>query len=152
VATVTKERRRGKPGPRFRSADDFRRVLDEALTELDSDRLRGPPFRATGMSVRFELPDIASAIELAASEDDSHYLRWTFDEADWSPKLRLRMNSDVANGFFQGRESLAIAVARGRVEVSGEPRSTLLFVPAFKLLVEPYRHAIRHQLPRLVLD
>ncbi len=153
MATVTKERGRGKLAPaRFKSAAEFRGVLDEALTDLDTDDLHGPRFRATGIRVRFELPDIASGFDLAAAEDQTHNLRWTYEESDWSPKLRLRMDSDVVNGFLQGSESLAIAVARGRVKVSGGSLATLVYLPALKLLVEPYRHAVRHQLPGLALD
>ena len=62
------------------------------------------------------------------------------------------MDSDVANRLFQGRESLAVAVARRRIKVSGDPRSTLLYVPALRYLVEPYRGAVRHRQPSLALD
>jgi hypothetical protein len=152
VAKVTKAREKAARPGRFASAAEFRRVLDEALTELDSDELSGPRFQASGMRVRFDLPDIAAAFELAAAEAGAHYLRWTFGAEDWAPRLRFRMDSDVANRFLQGRESLAIGVARGRVKVSGEPLCTLLYIPALKLLVEPYRHAIRQLLPKLALD
>lgn len=127
-------------------------MLEETLAALDSDEGFGPRFRASGMRVRFELPDIASVLDLAASDSGAHNLRWTFAESDWAPRLRLRMDSDVANGFLQGRESLAIAVARGRVKVSAEPRSTLTHVPALKLLVEPYRRALDHLQPNLILQ
>ena len=152
MATVTKERARAKPASGFASAAEFRGVLDEALTELDSDDLHGPRLRATGMRMRFELPDLASGFDLAAADDDSHYIQWTYEESEWAPKLRLKMDSDVANRLFQGRESLAVAVARRRIKVSGDPRSTLLYVPALRLLVQPYRAAVRHLLPGLAVD
>lgn len=152
VGPIAKPRKRAKAQPRFESAADFQAVVHEALSFLDTDSSRGPLFRASGMRIRFELPDIASTLDVAAAEGDAHYLRWMFEPTDWGPKLTLRMDSDVANGVFQGRESLAIGVARGRVKVSGEPRSTLTYVPALKLLVEPYRHAVRDLRPALVID
>ncbi len=152
MGTVLKQKKGAKAPPHFESAADFQAVLQEALSALDSDGRRGPLFRASAMKIRFELPDIASTLDVAAAEGEAHYLRWMFEPTDWGPKLRLRMDSDVANGILQGRESLAIGIARGRVSVSGEPRSTLTCLPALKLLVEPYREAIRELRPALVLD
>ncbi len=149
---VANQVKRAKPAPGFESADEFQAVLEETLSTLDSDARFGPRFRASGMRIRFELPDIESVLDVAAADGKVHNLRWMFEATDWGPKLRLRMDSDVANGILQGRESLAIGVARGRVKVSGEPRSTLTYVPALKLLVEPYRLAIRELRPALALD
>lgn len=142
MTAVTKQEKAAKRAPGFASAREFREVLDETLSMLDSDERSGPRFRASGMNIRFELPDIGSVLDVAAGDGETHNLRWKFAPSDWAPKLQLRMDSDFANEFLQGRESLAIAVARGRVRVTGEPRFTLLYVPALRLLVEPYRRAV----------
>jgi hypothetical protein len=40
---------------------------------------------------------------------------WIFDgEADWEPRLVLQMDAETANAYLQGRQSLAIALARQR--------------------------------------
>src|SRR4051794_41237580 len=45
-----------------------------------------------------------------------HCLRWDFSrKASVNPRLRLSMESAVANRVFQGREKPAIAIARGRL-------------------------------------
>ena len=67
MATVTKQRKRAREALPYRSAAEFRAVLDEALSTLDSDSKSGPLFRASGMRIRFELPDIASTLDLAAA-------------------------------------------------------------------------------------
>lgn len=137
----------------FNSAAEFREVIDATLGSLDSDERYGPLIRATGIRMRFELPDLSTVVNIAAADVGGHYIRWAYaDGGDWDPKLRVRMNSDSANRFLQGRESLAIAIARGRVRVEGEPRYTLLYVPALRMLVEPYREAVRDHSPELVLD
>jgi hypothetical protein len=153
VGTAIKEKASAASPSGFPSAAEFREVIDAALSELDSDERTGPLIRATGMRMRFELPDISTVLNVAVGEATGKHLRWGFsDGSEWDPKLRMRMDSDVANRFLQGRESLAIAIARGRVRCEGEPRYTLLYIPALRLLVDPYRHAVRRRQPELALD
>ena len=139
--------------PGLPSAAAFREVVDAALFALDADERSGPLVRATGMRMRFELPDVGlGARHCRRRTGPPHNFRWAFaDGAGWEPRLRFKMNSDVANRFFQGTESLAIAIARGRVHVQGEARYTMLYIPALRLLVEPYRRAVHDHCPELAL-
>ena len=80
-------------------------------------------------------------------------LRWAFsDEIEWTPKLELEMDSEVANGYLQERESLAVAIARGRVKTSGDAKAALLYIPALRLLARPYRRVVTDEHPQLALD
>jgi len=134
------------------SATEFRELLDEALSELDADEKSGPLLRAAGLRMRFEFPDLGLVLNVAASEEPGHHLRWEFSDAvDWEPKLNLRMDSRIANAYLQGKESLAIAIARGRVRWSGDTRCTLLYVPALRLVVGPYRRLVRREYPHLLV-
>ena len=91
------------------------------LSELDADEKSGPLLRATGLRVRFEFPDLGMVLNVAASEEPGHHLQWEFSDAvDWEPKLNLSMDSQIANAYLQGKESLAIAIARGRVRYDGQ--------------------------------
>jgi hypothetical protein len=127
--------------------------MDAALTDLDRNEAGGALVRATGMRIRFELPDISAVLNIAARSESGQNITWAFaDAGEWSPKLQMKMDSAVANRFLQGRESLAIAVARGRVHCEGESRYTLLYVPALKLFVDPYRRAVRELHKELALD
>jgi hypothetical protein len=157
VTTATRQKTAKAPkaaaSGAFASAGDFYEVIDTALATLDADERSGPLARAAGLRTRFELPDVLAVVNLAVGDAGGRNLRWAHsDEGDWDPKLRFAMDSDVANRFFQGRESLAIAIARGRVRVEGEPRYALLYIPALRLLVEPYRQAVRRHKPGLALD
>ncbi len=135
-----------------RTADEFRALLEEVLSELDGDQKAGPLLRAAGLRLRFEFPDIGLVLNVAASEDTDHHLRWAFsDDVPWEPRLTLSMDSEVANAYLQGEESLAIAIARGRVRCSGEQRYALVYVPALRLVVERYRQLVRAQYPHLAL-
>jgi hypothetical protein len=128
---------------------DFRAALDEALALADADQRIGPMIGATELRLRLEFPDCALALNIAASEGEPN-LTWSFDEhPGWSPKLELEMDAAVANRYLQGRESLAIAIARGRVRVRGESRIALLYLPAARLLCEPYRKVVKAGYPAL---
>src|SRR5919108_4810819 len=149
----TAEATRGPTGKRSApqvSAAEFRELLDQALSELDADAKAGSLLRATGLRVRFRFPDLGLVLNVAPTEEGAHHLRWTFsNRTGWDPKLELVMDSAAANAYLQGQESLAIAIARGRVRCTGETRSALLYVPSLQLLVDAYRRLVRRQHPRL---
>jgi hypothetical protein len=135
------------------AAAEFQAVLDDVLTETDADDQAGPLLRAAGLRIRFEFPDLPLVLNLAATEEGSHHLSWRFsDTVEWEPKLTLRMDSKVANAYLQGKESLAIAIAHGRVKASGDTRSALVYIPALKLLVTSYRRLVTQEHPHLVLE
>jgi len=135
------------------AAVEFRHLLDDVLVETDADDHAGPMLRAAGLKVRFEFPDLPLVLNLAASEEGAHHLAWKFsDDTDWKPKLKLQMDSKVANAYLQGKESLAIAIARGRVRATGDTRSALLYIPALRLLVSSYRKVVTQEHPHLALE
>jgi hypothetical protein len=135
------------------AAAEFRALLNNVLRETDADEHAGPLLRAAGLRVRFEFPDLPFVLNVATTEDRDHHLTWRFDdEVDWKPKLTLRMDSMVANAYLQGKESLAIAIARGRVRLKGDTRSALLYIPALRLLVASYQRLVTQEHPHLVLE
>jgi hypothetical protein len=135
------------------SAEQLRELLDRTLKELDADERLGPLIRATGIRLRLECPDVGLVLNVAASEGPERHLRWAFsDDVDWEPRLELRMSSEVANAYLQGRESLAVAIARGKVRVRGDSRVAVLYVPTTRLIVEPYKRCVRELHPDLALS
>jgi hypothetical protein len=127
----------------FRSPAEMREVLDGLLVSADRDERTGPLLRAADMRTRFEFTDLNLALNVASADDSEHSIEWSFeDRAPWTPKLVLRMDSAVANRWLQGNESIAIAMARGRVQCRGESRSALFFLPTVKLLSDPYRRLV----------
>ena len=153
-ATLIRQLSRAKAGrtvPRL-SAAAFRDLLDRTLTEIDRDERGGSLLRATGLRMRFRLPDLGLVLNVAPSEERDHHLRWTFAKsAGWKPSVELIMNSQVANSYLQGKESLAIAIARGRAKYRGETRCALLYVPAMRVVVDAYRSLVRKDHPELVI-
>ena len=58
---------------------------------------------------------------------------------DWEPVVTMRMASDVANRFFQGKESVPLALALGRVKLSGPPLTLLQLAPVTNPIHPVYR-------------
>jgi hypothetical protein len=135
------------------AAAEFRALLDEVLTEADADDDAGPLLRAAGVRIRFDFPDLPLVLNLATTDEGDHHLSWRFsDDVDWEPKLTLKMRSEVANAYLQGKESLAIAIARGRVRATGDSRSALVYIPALRMLVTSYKRLVTQEHPHLVLE
>jgi len=138
-------------GPK--QAADFRRALERALAEAAADERTMTLLRAIRMRVRLACPDANLVLNVSASDDPRDPLRWSFsDEVDWAPRLELEMDSRVANGYLQERESIAVAIARGRVRTRGEAKAALLYLPALRQIARPYRRVVADAFPRLALD
>jgi hypothetical protein len=146
-------KRRGarKQGSRLRGAE-FRQILEEVLEDIDADEKAGSLLRAAGLRLRFRFPDLGTVLNIAPSEEAGHHLRWGFDdESGWDPRLELVMDSDVANAYLQGGESLAVAIARGRVKARGDARYAMLYVPALRFVLDSYRRRVLAAHPHLAV-
>lgn len=131
---------------------EFREALEAALTAADADERIGPTLRATGIRVRMRFPDAGLVLDLGVVDSGEGHLRWRFGaDPEWQPMLELEMDAALGNRYLQGVESLAIAIARGNARVRGESRVALLYVPAARLLVAPYRRVVRERFPRLAV-
>lgn len=127
----------------FRSPAELREVLEGLLASVDGDERAGPALRAADIRTRIEFTDMDLALNVASADDPEHSIEWGFDRRPpWTPKLVLRMHSSIANRWLQGRESIPVALARGRVQCKGESRSALYFLPAVTKLRDPYRRLL----------
>jgi hypothetical protein len=137
----------------FKSVAELREVVERLLEKVDADERIGPVFRAAHARTRFEYTDLPLAVNVASRNDDSeHSIEWSFQKrAPWKPKLTITMSSAVGNIYLQGRESLPVLIARGRVRVKADSSAALLFLPTARLLVKPYRELIASEYPHLLL-
>ena len=133
---------------------ELKEILDTILREIDEDPDDGPRLRAAAAPLRIEFPDLKLALNLRADDGGKHFLRWDFaHRASPDPRLRLSMESAVANRVFQGRENPAIAIARGRLRTSVQDATAALrFFPAAKPLFSRYRELISEKYPHLAVD
>ena len=133
---------------------ELKDILNTVLSEIDVDPEAGPRLRAAAAPLRLEFPDLKLAVNVSRDEGGRHCLSWNFStRARKHPKLRLSMESEVANRVFQGRENPAIAIARGRLRTNIEdPGAALRFFPAAKPLFSRYRELVAEKYPHLSVD
>src|SRR5919202_6959501 len=105
----------------FRSPEEFRDVIDRVFTLMSTDPEMGPKLRDAETPQRFEFPDLDMVVNITYADGaDDQNLRWEWsDDVDWEPEVEMSMKSEVANRYFQGRENIAMAIARRRIKTSG---------------------------------
>ena len=100
----------------FNSPKEFREVMDRIFEMMNSDPDMGPKLRAADVPQRFEFSDVDMVVNIrAATDGEGGNLHWEWsDDVDWEPKVKMTMSSETANKYFQGKENVAIAIARRR--------------------------------------
>ena len=132
--------------------EEFRAALEETLTAAEADERVGPVLAATKLRITFRFPDVGLTLNVAAGNRSDRNLSWSWGEDEEPSKLEFTMDSATANRFLQGRESIAIAIARGHAKVRGGSRSALLGLHATRLLCQSYREVVTTEHPALAAD
>ena len=137
----------------FRSAEEFREVMDKVFTIMSTDPDMGPKLRDAQVPQRFEFPDQDAVVNI--TYDDSggdQNLQWVWsDDVDWKPQVEMTMDSDVANKYFQGKENVPMALARRRIKSSGDVKAALKLMPITKPVFDQYRAMLEREHPHLVV-
>ena len=133
---------------------ELKEILDTVLREIDIDPDDGPRLSAAAAPLRIEFPDLKLVLNVSRADSGRHCLHWNFSRRSKThPKLRLSMESAVANRVFQGRENPAIAIARGRLRTRvDDAGAALRFFPAAKPLFARYREVVAEKYPHLAVD
>ena len=136
----------------FKSADEFREVIGRAFELMSSDPDMGPKLREAETPQRWEFPDLGLVVNVtAAGGGAGANLRWVWsDDVTWEPEVLMTMDSGVANRYFQGKENIAMAVARRRIKTSGNVTKALALVPVTKPVFAKYRAMVEREYPHLV--
>ncbi len=120
----------------FTSPQEFRRIFDELFMLLSRDRDAGPRLRARHCPQRYVFPDVGLVLNVRDADEKrakkGDHLQWVWGDSRraWAPKVTLEMTSEVANRYFQGKENVALAAARGRITVvEGDLRDVLDLLP-----------------------
>ena len=137
----------------FKSNDEFRAVIDRAFELMSTDPDMGPKLRDAQTPQRFVFPDVDEVVNITYNDDESSSdcLRWEWsDDVDWEPEVEMKMDSAVANKYFQGKENIATAIARRRIKTSGNVKKALALVPITKPVFAQYRDMLEDEYPHLV--
>jgi hypothetical protein len=136
----------------FKSSKEFKEVLDKTFDMMSTDSEMGPKLRDAETPQRFEFPDLDLVVNITFAEDvvDGQNLRWVWsDDVPWDPDVEMVMSSEVANRYFQGRENIAMAIARRRIKSSGNVKKALALVPITKPVFAKYKAMVEAEYPHL---
>jgi hypothetical protein len=125
----------------FRSAAECREVIGRAFELMSSDPEMGPKLRDADTPQRWQFPDLDLVVNVAAGEEQNLVWEWT-DDVAWEPEVTMTMDSAIANRYFQGKENIAMAVARRRIKTTGNVKKALALVPITKPVFKLYREMI----------
>ena len=134
----------------FRSTEEFREVLDKTFGLMSTDPEMGPKLRDADTPQRFEFPDLDLVVNVTAGEQENLQWEWS-DDVPWEPEVEMTMDSEIANRYFQGKENIAIALARRRIKSKGNTKKALALIPVTKPLFARYREMVEREYPHLVV-
>ena len=137
----------------FSSAREFKQVMDELFTLMNEDPDMGPALRDADVPQRFEFDDLDLVMNIRARKGDEEgnlHWEWT-DDVSWEPRVKMKMSSEVANRYFQGKENIPIAIARRRIKTGGDIKASLALIPITKPVYARYREMLEERYPHLVV-
>jgi hypothetical protein len=136
--------------PKFSSPREFRDAMDAVFQMMSDDPDMGPKLRDADAPQRFEFDDLDLVLNVRAGGRDEPNLVWEWrDEVEWKPKVRMRMSSETANKYFQGKENIPIAIARRRIKTGGDVKAALALMPITKPVFARYRDLVAQRWPHL---
>jgi hypothetical protein len=137
----------------FRSPKEFREVMDRIFSLMDEDPAMGPALRDADVPQRFEFDDLDLVVNVrAAAPGEDANLVWAWsDDVAWDSRVQMKMSSETANRYFQGKENVAMAIARRRIKTGGDVKAALALVPITKPLFGHYRELVEREYPHLLV-
>ena len=135
----------------FSSPDEFREVMDRTFAMMSEHEEMGPKLRDADVPQRFEFDDFGLAVNVrAVREGEEGNLHWEWgDDVDFQPTVKMTMSSETANKYFQGKENVAMAIARRRIKTGGDVKAALSLIPITKPIFECYRDMVTAEYPHL---
>jgi hypothetical protein len=136
----------------FRSSKEFRQVMDQVFGLMSDDAEMGPALRDADVPQRFEFDDVDLVVNVrAAQAGEPGCLHWEWsDDVAWEPRVKMTMSSKTANRYFQGKENVAMAIARRRIKAGGDVKASLALIPITKPIYARYRELVEADYPHLV--
>jgi hypothetical protein len=138
-------------GVEFTSSGEFVEVMDKTFAMMSEDPEMGPKLRDADVPQRFEFTDLDLVVNIRAAEDGEDgnlYWEWS-DDVEWDPQVRMTMSSETANRYFQGKENVAMAIARRRIKTGGDVKAALALMPITKPIFERYKSLVTAEYPHL---
>ena len=128
-------------------------MMERIFSLMDEDPDMGPRLRDADVPQRFEFEDLDLVVNIrAATPDEPTNLVWVWsDDVAWTSKVQMKMSSETANRYFQGKENVAMAIARRRIKTGGDVKAALALMPITKPVFAHYRELVEREYPHLAL-
>jgi hypothetical protein len=129
---------------KFKSKKEFVEVMDKLFTLMSTDPKVGPKLAVARVPQRWEFTDLGLVLNAtfadAKAAKKGHFLKWVWGDkdCDWKPDVEMKMKSEIANKYFQGKENVTLAIALGRIKTRGSVPKALRLIPITKPIYEKY--------------
>ena len=124
-------------------------MMDQIFAMMSTDADMGPALRDADVPQRFDFDDVDLVVNIRATRDGRG--RGTY----WDVVGRRRLGAAGADGdelagreqYFQGKENIAMAIARRRIKTGGDVKAALALIPITKPVFARYRDLVRARIP-----
>lgn len=121
--------------PSFTDTDDLYNFVGGIFEKAYQDPDLGPKLSATGavLLVKCTEPDSEVVLDMPNKK-----VYRTAADSPVEPNATMRMSTDTANKFWQGKVNMTLAMAKGQVKTEGAIMKVLKLVPSTKSLFPIY--------------
>lgn len=127
----------------FKDAAEFKVVFEQLFQLMNDHPEVGRRLRDAQAPHKFDITDYGLEFHVVAApaeaEAAGRFLAWHWGPAAAPPLITLTMTSEVANRYFQGKESVMMAVFSGRVKIAGPMAKILELAPVTTPVNSVYR-------------
>jgi len=114
----------------FDDTEDLYRVMDELWKRICSDEKISRDLLKSKLVVRFVYREPEGWVTIDGSDGEA--IKVTLDSCDTKPVVEMRMKSDFAHKFWQGKENVTVALMQGKIVSTGPVNRALALLPAVK--------------------
>lgn len=121
--------------PSYANADDLYNYVGSLFDQAWADPDLGPKFTQTGAVLLVKCTDPDSEVVLDMPNKTAYR---SVADAPNPPNATLKMSTETANAFWQGKVNMTLAMAKGQVKAEGSVMKVLKLVPNVKHLFPVY--------------
>lgn len=121
--------------PSYTTSEDLYRFVGGIFEKAYQDPELGPKLSGTGAVLLVQCTDPDSEVVLDMPNKKVYP---SVAESPTQPNATMRMSTDTANKFWQGKVNMTLAMAKGQVKTEGAIMKVLKLVPSTKFLFPIY--------------
>lgn len=124
----------------FTDTEDLYRVMEELWKRIIDDEQISQNLLKSRLIVRFVYREPDGWVTIDGSDGEN--IKVTLDQCGTKPVVEMRMKSDFAHSFWQGRENVSLALMQGKIVSTGPVSKALALLPAVRPAFSIYNKVI----------